>query len=234
MHSMGQSYHHTFLIDTPGCKTAERARKMITADPATIASQTADQQVLHPGSRMLFRHWEALRAEKAFPSRRQIHLGDVKSLIPQLFILEPDRNASTFRFRLSGTGIDHLWGTTLTGTSILDGWDSFERDVIYRTLRVAHENYQPALIRLRLFTELGDIVGGELLALPVERNDRRGIELFGGLFPFTDVSRMAVGRVTSRQLVTTRTIWTEHLETSESAPMTSRQPFRVIDGGLSK
>jgi hypothetical protein len=222
-----QSYQNPFPIDTRPIFNA-----MTFPDPTSTGTTQVNNQVLHPGSRALFRYWEGLRAENPFPRRRQILLDDLKDIMPQLMILEPDRTKSTFRFRLSGTGVDLLFCQTLTGKDALAGWDSFERDVMMRILRVAHESYQPALIRMRLFTDLNEIIGAELLALPVERNDRRGIELFGGLFPFADVNRMAFNRITTRQLVTTRTVWTEHVDGQGSLSARTKPALRVIAGGL--
>ncbi len=121
----------------------------------------------------------------------------------------------------------------LTGEDVFGGWDNFERDVMLRTLRVAHEKLQPALIRMRLFSSLGDVIGAEMLALPVR--GKTGVELMGGLFSFTEVNMVGVGTIKDRQLVTARIIWTEALfnspEIVETASTRTNIPLRVIQGG---
>lgn len=209
---------------------------MTFADPSSLIAESIQQQVLHPGSRALFRYWETLRAERGCPDREQINLREIKDILPSLFILDRDTAADSFRYRLSGTMIDRLGGMNMTGCDILVGWDMFERDVILRALRVAHEKLQPAIVRMRLFTDLNEIVGAEMIALPVKKRSGDDIELVGGLFPFTDLTRIAFEKISHRQLVTTRTIWTEHVSASGDLapvpkPPKSSTPLRVIQGG---
>jgi hypothetical protein len=206
--------------------------KMNIADLNSQIASTSNEDVLHPGSRTLFRYWESLRAERACPERSEFKLADVKDVIPYLFIWAKDTARDGFRYQLSGTAVDHLSCQTMTGRDVLIGWDSFERDAMMRVFRTAHEDVQPALVRMRLFTGLNEIIGAELIALPFQRPQSREIELIGGMFPFTDLGRTVIDRISHRQLVTARTIWTEHVPTTSSEPpAVVNTPFRVIQGG---
>lgn len=215
----------------------------ITADNTTRADHDIDQQVLHPGSRTLFRYWEMLRAERACPPRSDIVLKDIAKLVPNLFIWDRDHSRDTFIYKLSGTAIDQLNCQTMTGLDVFFGWDSFERDVMMRVFRVAHEKLQPGLVRMRLFTNFNEAVGAEMLVLPVASTRTGEIELFGGVFCFTGLEHLALNQIVSRQLVTSRIIWTEHQNDNLSSgvlqphPMPTlpkhQMPFRVIQGGRS-
>jgi hypothetical protein len=211
------------------------------ADTPTNADNTVNEQVLHPGSRSLFRYWETLRAERACPTRSDVVLKDISKIVPNLFIWERELAADTFFYRLSGTAIDQLNCRTMTNLDIFEGWDSFERDVMMRVIRVAHEKLHPGIIRTRLFTNFNDAVGAETVILPILGNDGKTVQLFGGTFCFADFGKIACNHITSRQLVTARVIWTEHQ--NDNIPSGLMQPhvmhtprsagLRVIQGGRS-
>jgi hypothetical protein len=207
---------------------------MTIADQNSQKTAKTNEDVLHPGSRTLFRYWESLRAERPCPQRGEFRLIDVKEVIPNLFIWTKDVASSSFRYQLSGTAIDRLNCMTMTGRDVFGGWDNFERDAMMRVFQAAHEKLQPALVRMRLFTGLNEIIGAELLALPFRKQNSHEIELLGGLFAFTDLDRVALDRIAYRQLVTARTVWTEHeVVPVAELPHTLKMPFRVIQGGLS-
>ena len=61
------------------------------------------------GSRRLFIYWEKLRAERAYPGRSEIDLGDLRELMPDLVVVEKDHLRKTCRFRLAGTRVCDLF-----------------------------------------------------------------------------------------------------------------------------
>lgn len=199
------------------------------------ASQ-APSQILHPGSRALFSFWEATRGAESAPRRDALDLKKIGGLVPNLYIIEPDRKGGGFRWRLAGTAVCNLYRRELTGTDALLGWDNFETDVIRRLLGGVIHSLQPCLLRFRLFTDLGELIGAELIGLPIRANDG-GIHVFGGVFPFRETQSLGHRSVTAIELSGARSIWTEHLpgdpwasEINKTEPPPLR-PFRVIPGG---
>ena len=220
---------------------------MTTAETLSKDDTLKHQHVLHPGSRKLFRYWEGLRAERKCPERSEFNLHQVRDLIGNLFIWDFDARTGSYRYRLAGTGITSLFRGELTGQDALAGWDNFERKVISQVLNIAQIQLQPGLVRMRLFAEFNQIIGAEALILPIRKSDGAGkgkIQLVGGIFPFTNPDQLAYSRIVDRQLVTSRTIWTEHMEEAQedcspgplqhqSPPEPSERPrLRVIVGGL--
>lgn len=173
----------------------------------TVDNKDAASQVLHPGSRLLFRHWESLRAAAPCPARKDFQLGAVKDIAPQLFILDYVPHNNSFRYRLAGTGLTDFHGRDMTGQDMLAGWDQFERQMQLRVLRNAQVRLQPALVRTRHFTAQGEVCGAEMIALPFSTGDGRDNQLIGGIFPFIPVRGLAFER---HELVTVRSIWTEY------------------------
>ncbi len=199
-----------------------------------IETCQAESQILHPCSRALFRWWEAMRAERAAPHRAQLDLKRVAGLVPDLFILERDRPRHTYRWRLAGTHLCELYRRELTGSDVFAGWDRFERDTMRRLLDGVTGRLQPAIMRLRLHTSLGQTIGAEMVALPLQPHNGTGIQVLGGLFPFRDPSRLGYDAIAAQEMASARVIWTEPLPGDSLVSGASGfRPFQVIPGGRS-
>jgi hypothetical protein len=195
-----------------------------------------DTHILHPSSRALFRFWEIMRAENAAPSRDSLDLGLIRQLIPYLFIGEYLPQARMYRWRLAGTGICDLYCGELTGKDMLAGWDTFEHDIIARFLSGTVETRQPSVLRFRLTTDRDQVIGAELMALPIVAADGRTIHLFGGLFPFREIWSLGYSSLKHYELSSARHIWTETRIPAANPPAAAapaRRNFQVISGGLS-
>jgi hypothetical protein len=205
----------------------------------TTADELGDSQILHPGSRYLFRQWEMLRAERACPTREDFDFGQLKTIMPDMIVVDRDYLRSSFKFRLAGTRVCALFNRNLTGNNVLDGWDSFEADLMSRHLMTVINQQQPAVIRMRLTTDRSQIVAAEMLALPVQMRDSHRIQMIGGLFPFRAASTLGHTEISTQELVSARVIWTEHqMALERAAPQQNLRPlpdalrkFTLIDGG---
>ena len=226
---------HTFTIGTGSACAARRGFIMLLNDQT--GNRQADGDILHPGSRALFRHWETIRAERAAPDHDDLDLTQVKAIVPDLFLLERDHLRDGFRYRLAGTRICQLFHHELTRSDVLAGWDQFERDTLRRLLATTVSSMQPCVLRLRLHSNLDHVIGVEMLCLPMVARDKSRIHILGGLFPFRDINGLGYERITLRELTGARTIWTEHAAgnmplTQAVAPrLAPPRPFTVITGG---
>ena len=195
----------------------------------------ADSQILHPGTRLLFRNWEAIRSENAAPRRADLNLHQIRALMPNLVMIEKDP-AVGFKWRLAGTEVCKLFGRELTGTDALPFGDAFEKGTIRRLYQSVHTRLQPCLLRYRLTTDNGTVVGVEQVGLPLLNNAQTDVYVFGGIFPFHDPSKLRHSAITSFELASARTIWTEHLPGDKvlerlSNPQPAHTGLRLIRGG---
>ena len=142
----------------------------------------ADFLILHPGSRALFRYWERVRGERAAPKRSDIDLKQLRPYVGNLFVLERRRNI--YSWRVAGTRLCELYRRDLTGSDCLADLDTFERATIGKVLAGAVENLQPCVLRFRLNTSERQMIGVEMLGLPVQSGSGDGIHVFGSIFPF--------------------------------------------------
>ncbi|MCB1377547.1 MAG: PAS domain-containing protein [Alphaproteobacteria bacterium] len=209
---------------------------MLVNEP-TPASQD-DSAILHPSSRTIFRFWEQMRAERSAPRRTELDLTRIRTLVPDLLIAEREPRSGTFRWRLAGTNICELYRHEVTGGNMLAGWDSFETDIVSRFLNAVIQNQQPCLIRFRLRTDLDQVIGAEFIGLPLLAADNQTVHIFGGVFPFRDITSLGYGRIVAMELAGARSIWTEHLpgdqllsQTATNAVHRPYRSFEVIPGG---
>ncbi len=193
-------------------------------------------QMLHPGSRKLFRYWEALRAERPCPNRGDIDLRQIVEIMPNLAILEFDGARNKWIYRLVGTEICTLMGSDQTSKDALAGWDSFEKDVVSKSLALAQDRAQPCLVRMRLVFNGAPILPAEMVILPVYDDKLEQIQLFAGIFPLLGERTFWPAPLQRRELVSTRMIWTEHETGDALLDQVGRKAtpmLRVIQGGLS-
>ncbi len=193
----------------------------------------AATQIIHPGSRQLFRYWEGLRAERPCPQRSEIALAKLAPLLPNVSIIERTERES-WAYRLAGTEVCDLMRMPVTGRDALIGFDHFERDVVSKTFELAVTRLQPCLIRMRLIATCGTVVAAELLGLPVHDEASGRVQLFGGLFGFATDRDETTAMLMRRELVSARMIWTEH-EAGDRlmAQLNRKSPqLTVIQGGL--
>lgn len=194
-----------------------------------------ETRILHPSSRMLFRFWETMRAERSAPTRAELDLKFIRPLVSQLYISEYAPQLRKFKWRLAGTGLCELYRCELTGGDMLADWDSFETDVIGRYLRGTMEHHQPSVFRTRFTTDRDQTVGAEMVALPLLSADGSATHIFGGVFPFREIWSLGYGAITRMELTGARSIWTENipvpLPDAIAPPIRRNRGFRVIAGG---
>ncbi len=196
----------------------------------------AQNQMLHPGSRKLFRYWESLRAERACPRKDEINLRNIVDVVPNLSIIERKLSDNTWQFRLAGTKIYDLFGREMTNCDALLGFDGFERGVVGNCLEITQKRLQPSLVRMRFISEQDIIVAAEMIGLPIQNGDNGQIQIFGGLFSFHDSRLGYTPALLRRELVSARMIWTEHDAGDMLLGAVGRKAptqFQVIQGGIS-
>lgn len=196
-------------------------------------ARTSQEETIHPASRMLFRAWEAMRGTRSAPMRQDVDLAQMRKLVPQLFIAEHCAASHAFRWRLAGTAICGLLGREVTGSDLLDGWDTFERDVIRRFLSGVSGTHQPALLRMRFTTDRDQPIVAEMAAFPMLAADGASTQVLGGLFAFADPALKYYDRISSRELLSARFAASEPVAALPEVALTqARRKFRVISGGL--
>jgi hypothetical protein len=199
----------------------------LASDTNVITKPPGD--ALHPGSRAIFRHWEAIRGESSAPHRDDLDLRQLCQFVSWLFIMERSPRTGGYLWRLAGSKVCELWRRELTGSEVLTGLDRFEVETIQRLLDGVSRNLQPCALRLRLTTSLGQMIDAEIIALPLRARDG-SIHVFGGVLPFRDAEALGHERIAGIELSGARTIRTEPVP-GEHILARAKVPLRLVSGG---
>jgi hypothetical protein len=199
-----------------------------------IADRTrTPEEILHAGSRALFRHWEAIRGEMSAPPRDWLDLRKIAALMPFVFIIEQDQRKG-FVWRLAGTRLVQLWRRNLTGARVVELGEEADRKAFTRLLEGVVRTHQPFVMRFRLIFALNHIVAAEMLGLPLRARDGSGIHVLGSVIPFRDTEFLGYDRVTGFEISSARIIWTEPVPASPPLAASEhplRASLRLINGG---
>ncbi|MET0482482.1 MAG: PAS domain-containing protein [Aestuariivirgaceae bacterium] len=196
--------------------------------------------LLHPGSRALFRHWETIRGERSVPSRSDLDLRKITEIVPWLFILERNPVRQAYRWRLAGTGIGLLWGRELTGGGFLDEWRPHERAGFGAILDRVVAALQPCIAHAHAMSIDGDWVKLELLGVPIRTTAGNQVQILGAVLPLENPRWLGHASLDSLSLQSAKLIWTEPIPGAPAGLLPSSPPstseaaltaFTVIQGG---
>ena len=188
-------------------------------------------RMVHPGSRQLFRYWEALRAERACPTRDEMELAKISNLLPNITVLE-EAETRFWRHRMAGSEVCELLSEQVTWRDAMLGFDRQSRDALSRIFGIAVTQAQPAIIRLRLIGQ-HHVIPAEMLALPVWDAHKGNFQLFCSLFGFNTELVVSGAPLLRRELLSARLILTEHGAGADNLQFSSGPQLQVIQGGLS-
>lgn len=188
-------------------------------------------RLVHAGSRQLFRYWESLRAERAFPARDEIELARISNLLPNITVLE-EADANFWRHRMAGTTVCELLSEQVTYRDALLGFDRSGREALINVFGAAVSQAHPAVVRLRLIGQ-HHVVPAEMIALPVFDSKKNNFQLFCGLFGFNTELLVSGAPLQRRELLSARLISTEYSVNPEIPVFRTSRHLQLIKGGLS-
>lgn len=120
----------------------------------------------HKNSLELYNYWSSKRGDRPAPSRTDIEPGDIRRLLPDVFICELGTR-DQLTFRLAGTGLCNLYGRELKGCRFSEMWlDSGMRSA-NRTGAAVASGATPAVLSLDGLSQSGRVLHAEMLLLPV-------------------------------------------------------------------
>ena len=182
----------------------------------------------HKTTETVFNYFNALRAERAAPSRNEIDPAALKSVLPDIFILEKKRDG-VVRFRLAGTRICLILGRELRERAFTEIWD----EVVSHRMRLAADTVLASRsaveIALTAFDEDGNAIPLEMLMTPLLSNDDHCDRIFGSLV-MLDNGIPAEGRI--RTLKPADLVFVSVDGDGRTRPMNNMPPSNVIKGGF--
>ncbi|NNM73263.1 PAS domain-containing protein [Enterovirga aerilata] len=190
----------------------------------------------HATSRLLFAYWDSLRGDRAAPERSQIEPGRIRHILADTFILgiDPEGRAHV---RLAGTRVCALFGRDLKGVEFASLWLADRRAEPEQLIDLVVNDTVGVVAGMVGQSELGSVIGLELIVLPLRHHGAPNRRALGALSPSAVPSWLGLTPLDSFEMRSLRVIGNARplapgLAEFAATPATKRWPFVVLDGGL--
>lgn len=134
----------------------------------------------HKTTATVFQYFNELRGDRPAPLRSEIDPAALKSVLPDLFILEKGRDG-VVRFRLAGTRVCLILGREMRDRTFTDIWDA----TVHHRMRLAAEAVIASCSALEIavtaIDEEGNALALEMLMLPLYSRVGLCDRIFGSL-----------------------------------------------------
>lgn len=124
----------------------------------------------HPKLLALYAYWNKIRGNRDMPSRADFDPVDIPHLLPNIILIDVERDPLRFRIRLYGTAIGSLRGRDLTGHYLDEPKVSNIVDLAVQANTELVENRQPSYIHAPYPHYTGKFGHFYRLALPLSAN----------------------------------------------------------------
>lgn len=132
----------------------------------------------------LFRYWNTIRGKRELPRRDELEPSDIRMLLPNLFILERDRNAG-ISFRLAGTQVCALFGQELRGRQFGMLWLGSQAAKTHRITDQVMTHRVPLVLSAKGRAADAREVDIETLLLPLASSEGESDRVLGALSPLS-------------------------------------------------
>ncbi len=172
----------------------------------------------HKTDQALFDYWNALRAGRPAPRRAEIEPGDIRRILPYVFILErKDRN--DYRFRLAGTGLCSVYGMEFRGHNMLSMWQDDCVENLKQALEDVAANATISVVEYTAATNDKREATFEMILLPLAHEDGSVSRVLGAAVPIEQFPWIG-DRLLARQ-------WIDRLRRLDPERMPKRAPAVV-------
>ncbi|WP_234710616.1 PAS domain-containing protein [Sinorhizobium arboris] len=132
----------------------------------------------------LFQYWNDVRGDRDLPRRDEIQPADIRSLLPNVFILQGHADGS-IHFRLAGTHICGLFGDELRHRQFSALWLSEQQEEAASIAGQVMKRCTPMLVAASGATATGECLEVEILLTPLASPDGTGDRVLGALSPLS-------------------------------------------------
>ncbi len=138
-----------------------RAARPVRSVPLDLAS--TDQRSF----RFLIDYWQSKHRDGKLPGRNAINPAELKRVLPQLLLIDVQREPLDFRYRLAGTLTYDIFGFDLTGRRVRDIPPAEWGETVWRSMAELVETRKPQYVRLDFTTTEGNVRSYRVLRLPL-------------------------------------------------------------------
>jgi hypothetical protein len=136
----------------------------------------------HKTTSALFDYWNSMRAGRPAPFRSEIRPGDIKGILPYVFILERE-NKEIYRFRLAGTGLCNVYGMEFRGHNLLSMWREECHTELRAALSAVTDDASISVADYTASTNDGREAAFEMILLPLAQDNGALTRVLGAAVP---------------------------------------------------
>lgn len=140
----------------------------------------------HKTTETVYQYFNDLRGNRPAPLRSEIDPAALKSVLPDLFILEKVRDG-TVRFRLAGTRVCLILGREMRDRAFVDIWHATVRHRMRLAADAVIASRSALEIAVTAVDEEENALSLEMLMLPLFSRPDQCDRIFGSLVPFDNV-----------------------------------------------
>jgi hypothetical protein len=112
--------------------------------PQLAANQASiDPLKLHPSASALLAYWKKIHPPAGLPGRQHFDPASVPALLPNVLLVDVHRDPLRFRYRLLGTRVDAVYGTSLVGRWLEDIYIDPQARIVLDEYRIVAEQQKP-------------------------------------------------------------------------------------------
>lgn len=136
----------------------------------------------HKTNQVLFDYWNAIRAGRPAPRRSEVEPGDIRRILPYVFILER-KSRDDYRFRLAGTGLCSVYGMEFRGHNMLSMWQEDCVETLKEALDDVATNATISVVEYTAATNDKREATFEMILLPLAHEDGAVTRVLGAAVP---------------------------------------------------
>jgi hypothetical protein len=161
---------------------------------------------IHPSSLELYNYWNARRGARPAPYRSEIEPGDIRDVLPDIFILDVE-GPENYVWRLAGTRLCTMHCRELKGRAFLSDWTGETAEPMRSLLRTVVEKNLVAVLEITGRNSRNQSLDMEMVLMPLHVEHSSKVRVLGCLMPLDQPYWMGISPPVERQIQTTRLIW---------------------------
>lgn len=187
----------------------------------------------HATTEELYRYWDRRRGTRPAPDRTEIEPSDIRTILPDTFILEVD-DTGRFSWRLAGTRVCAVHCRELKGRDFLSDWTGKERQTIQAVLDAIIRESAVGIIQFEGRSERDQNLSMEMVLLPLKVFGRTTCRVLGAIATMERPYWLGLYPPVVRRVAGLRMLWPSGQQGTEEAASFGRrsEPPPTVMAGL--
>ena len=160
----------------------------------------------HTSTAQLYEYWNRQRGDRSAPSRSQIEPSDIRTILPDTFILSAEEHGR-FSWRLAGTRVCTLYCRELKERNFLSDWLGRERETIASLLQAVVEEAAVCVLQFQGSALHNQTLTMEMVLMPLSLQTKGHARVLGAIAALDTPYWLGIQPPQDRKIGNTRLVW---------------------------